>query len=90
MSRIVHDSGRIALRIKPEHKALLARAAALESLDLTGFVVRAAVRAAERAIERSERLELSARDGARVRELLENPPPPPEKLRRAAQALPQP
>jgi uncharacterized protein (DUF1778 family) len=84
MARALTESGRIELRIKPREKALLTRAAALQHEDLTGFILRTVLPAAERIIERTERLELSERDSLRVLELLENPPKPSAKLRRAA------
>jgi uncharacterized protein (DUF1778 family) len=84
MARAPTESGRIELRIKPREKALLSRAAALEHEDLTGFILRTVLPAAERIIERTERLELSERDTLRVLELLESPPKPSAKLRRAA------
>jgi uncharacterized protein (DUF1778 family) len=84
MARAPTESGRIELRIKPREKALLSRAAALEHEDLTGFILRTVLPAAERIIERTERLELSERDSLRVLELLENPPKPSARLRRAA------
>ena len=84
MARALTESGRIELRIKPREKALLSRAAALQHEDLTGFILKTVLPAAERIIERTERLELSERDSLRVLELLENPPKPSAKLRRAA------
>jgi len=84
MARALTESGRIELRIKPREKALLSRAAALQHEDLTGFILKTVLPAAERIIERTERLELSERDSLRVLELLEDPPKPSAKLRRAA------
>jgi uncharacterized protein (DUF1778 family) len=84
MARAPTESGRIELRVKPREKALLSRAAALQHEDLTGFILRTVLPAAERVIERTERVELSERDSLRVLELLENPPKPTAKLRRAA------
>ncbi len=75
---------RIELRASREEKRLLAAAAAYERLDLTTFVMRAALPAAEEIMARHERLTLSARDSARVLELLENPPKPTAALRAAA------
>jgi uncharacterized protein (DUF1778 family) len=80
------ESGRIELRIKPEDKALLTRAAAIERLDLTGFILRTVLPAAEKIIGKAERVELSERDSKRVLDLLENPPAPSAKLLRAAEA----
>jgi uncharacterized protein (DUF1778 family) len=84
MPRAPTESGRIELRIKPREKALLSRAAALQHEDLTGFILKTVLPAAERIIERTEHLKLSERDSLRVLELLENPPKPSAKLRRAA------
>jgi uncharacterized protein (DUF1778 family) len=38
MPRAHSDSGRVELRLRPEDKAVLTRAATLERLDLTGFM----------------------------------------------------
>ena len=89
MPRAIADSGRIELRIDAVAKAKLARAAALQHVDLTAFILRAALPAADTVIERAERIILSERDSRRVLELLENPPPPNAKLRRAAAAFTQ-
>ncbi len=75
---------RIELRASLEEKRVLAAAAAYERLDLTTFVLRAALPAAEEVMARHERITLSARDSARVLELLENPPKPTAALRAAA------
>ncbi len=79
-------SGRIELRATPEEKSLLARAAAYERLDLTSFVMRAALPEARSIVHQAERISLSERDTIRVLDLLENPPKPTEKLIRAARA----
>jgi uncharacterized protein (DUF1778 family) len=84
MARALTESGRIELRIKPDEKALLSRAAALQHEDLTGFILKTVLPAAERIVEQAERLELSERDSLRVLKLLENPPKPSAKLRAAA------
>ena len=87
MPRAISDVGRLELRINPTEKAILARAAALEHTDVTGFVLKTVLPAARAVIERAEHLPLSARDSLRVLELLENPPAPNDRLRRAAAAL---
>lgn len=79
-------SDRIELRATSEEKSLLVRAAAYERLDLTSFVMRAALPAAESIVQHAERISLSERDTKRVLDLLENPPKPTEKLKRAARA----
>jgi len=86
MPRNHADSGRVELRLQPEDKAVLARAAALERLDLTSFILRAALPRAKATIAEAETLKLSERDSLRVLDLLENPPEPPERLVRAAKA----
>ncbi len=85
----VEDNNRISLRIRPEEKAILLRAVALQHTDLTDFVVRHALRAATDIIEEAEHLRLSERDSLRVLDLLENPPPPNARLLAAARALPR-
>lgn len=75
---------RIELRASREEKRVLAAAAAYERLDLTTFVMRAALPAAAEVVARHERILLSARDSARVMELLEHPPKPTPALRAAA------
>ncbi len=75
---------RIELRATREEKRLLAAAAAHERLDLTSFIMRAALPAARAAVEEAERIVLSERDSDRVLALLENPPEPAPALRDAA------
>lgn len=86
MSRTHSDNGRVELRLRPEDKATLTRAASIERLDLTGYILRNVLPQAEAVIEREERQELSERDSSRVLELLDNPPAPPARLVRAAKA----
>jgi uncharacterized protein (DUF1778 family) len=86
MPRAVTDSGRIELRVRPEDKATLTRAAMLKRLDLTGYILRNVLAQAKADIRDAERLKLSERDSLRVLELLENPPPAPRRLVRAAKA----
>jgi uncharacterized protein (DUF1778 family) len=75
---------RIELRATKEEKRLLARAAAHERLDVTGFIMRSVLPAAREAVDRAERIVLSKRDTVRVLELLENPPKPTSALMAAA------
>ena len=84
MPRAIAETGRIELRIDPNAKAKLARAAALEHVDLTAFILRAALPAAQSVIEHAEHIKLSERDSLLVLDVLENPPAPNDKLRRAA------
>ena len=86
MPRTHADSARIELRLRPEDKAALTRAATLERLDLTGFILRTVLPQAAAVIAREEHLQLSEHDSLRVIELLENPPAAPVRLVRAAKA----
>lgn len=87
MPRAIADTGRIEIRIDPVAKATLARAAALEHVDLTAFILRAALPAAVTVIERAEHIKLSERDSLKVLDVLEYPPAPNAKLRAAAKSL---
>ena len=75
---------RIELRATKEEKRLLARAAAHERLDVTGFIMRNVLPAAREIVDRAERIVLGQRDTVRVLELLENPPKPTSALMAAA------
>jgi uncharacterized protein (DUF1778 family) len=77
---------RIELRTSSDEKALLVRAAALERLDLTTFVLRAALPQAKDVVAAAESLQLSERDSLRILELLEKPPSPAPRLIAAAKA----
>ncbi|HUZ13258.1 MAG TPA: DUF1778 domain-containing protein [Caulobacteraceae bacterium] len=77
---------RLELRATKEEKRLLVAAALYERLDLTGFVLRAALPAARDVVARNERIVLSERDTMRVLELLEHPPAPTDALRAAARS----
>ena len=91
MPRIpVNDNSRVALRIRSADKAILMRAAAQANTDITGFILRAALREAHAVIENSERVKLTRRENSSlVLELLENPPVPNANLRKAARNLPK-
>lgn len=83
----VQDNSRMSLRISADQKALLLRAVALNHTDLTDFVLRHALLAAQAAVENAERVRLSGRDSLRILALLEHPPAPNAKLLKAARAL---
>lgn len=85
---VIEDNQRLQLRVTPAVKARLVRAAAIMQTDLTDFVTRTALRAADAVIEEAEVVKVSERDFSRVLELLENPPAPNAKLRAAIAALP--
>lgn len=83
------DSERMNLRLKPEQKSRLVRAAALKHTDLTSFILELVLKEADTVIAQAEQVELSERDSLRVLDLLENPPEPNARLRAAAKALPK-
>lgn len=85
----INDNSRVALRIRTADKGLIMRAVALAQTDMTAFILRTALREAQLVIEEHERVILSQRDSRRVLDLLENPPTPNAKLRKAARALPK-
>jgi len=81
----VDDNKRMNLRVQPDQKATLLRAAALRN----DFVLQQALREARAVIEEAERVALTGRDSLRVLALLEHPPAPNAKLRKAIAALPK-
>jgi uncharacterized protein (DUF1778 family) len=86
MPRALTDNGRVELRLRPEDKATLNRAASIKRLDLTGYILDKMLPQAEADIAEAERLTLSERDSLRVLALLENPPAANDRLVRAARA----
>jgi uncharacterized protein (DUF1778 family) len=88
MPRAAVDNDRLALRIRSADKAVIMRAAALAQTDMTAFILQAVLREAQSVIEEHERIKLSQRDSQLVMDLLENPPRPNTKLRKAARAMP--
>jgi len=76
--------GRLDLRATREEKRVLAAAAAYQQLDVTSFIMRAALQAARAVVDRHRRILLSQRDTERILDLLENPPSPPPALLAAA------
>jgi uncharacterized protein (DUF1778 family) len=85
----VETNDRMSLRITSKDKSLLIRAAALQHVNLTEFVIRNAVSVARKVIDEYERVELTERDSLHVLDLLDNPPAPNDKLLAAAFALPK-
>lgn len=85
----VDNNKRMNLRLRPEQKAQLVRAAAIRNKDLTDFVLQPALREAKMVIEEAERTILSERDSALVLKLLEKPPMANAKLRTAIRSMPK-
>ena len=83
----VEANSRIAMRIRASDKAMIMRAVALEQTNLTDFMLRTALREAQAVIDNHEQVKLTRRDSLSVLDLLENPPTPNAKLRKAARGL---
>jgi uncharacterized protein (DUF1778 family) len=75
---------RIEARISPKQKRLFERAAAIEGVTLTDFVISRMQRAPTSAVEEYTMIELSERNQRTFVEALMNPPEPNEALREAA------
>ncbi len=85
----VKENSRLALRVSPKDKAKLLRAVAISHTDMTDFILRNALRAADEVIDQAERMVLSARDTRVWLDLLDNPPKANARLIAAAKALPE-
>ncbi|MGE0315912.1 MAG: DUF1778 domain-containing protein [Lautropia sp.] len=84
MSSTATLTERFALRLAPEDKARLQRAAAIEKVDLKTFLLRHALSAADQAIESANQITLSIRDSERLLDLLDAEPMPNDRLLAAA------
>lgn len=84
----IETNNRLQIRVTPAVKARIARAAAIQNMDLTQFVTGSAMREADEVIERAESIRVSARDFTRIIDLIENPPAPNANLKRAIASLP--
>jgi len=89
MPRIAIDNERMNLRVRPDAKARLLRAASFRHMDLTNFVMQSALREADAVIADAEKLVVSEREFRRILDLLDNPPPLTDKMRAAVAALPK-
>lgn len=67
-------SERLAVRISPEQRSLLAAASRAEDTTITGFVLRAATRAAEDALADRRRFVLAEPEWAAFLTALDRPP----------------
>ena len=81
-------SERFNIRILPEQKAMIARAAALSNKDMTDFILEKVMPEAQAVIEAAEVVGVPKRDFARILDLLENPPKPNARLKAAIAGLP--
>ncbi|MBZ9773781.1 DUF1778 domain-containing protein [Mesorhizobium sp. CO1-1-8] len=79
---------RYQIRIPPEQKAMISRAAALSHKDMADFILDKVVPEAQAVIEAAEVTKVSSRDFSRILDLLEHPPKPNARLKAAIAALP--
>jgi uncharacterized protein (DUF1778 family) len=77
-------SARLEVRISPEIKALIQKAADLEGRSLTDFVVATVQAAACKVIEQHQILKLSVEDSEAFVNAILNPPKPNNSLKSAA------
>lgn len=82
-ARVEHREVRLDLRIDPERKEFLKRAAAARHQSLTEFVLGSAEREAEAVLREPQIMALSPRASAAFVEALLNPPEPSDALRAA-------
>ncbi len=83
MPRIAQRQGRVSLRLSPQSKQTLERAAAYVDKTLTDFVVDVALRQAEAVVREHEVIALTAEEWRQFQDMLLNPPEPNERLRQA-------
>src|SRR5450631_307107 len=83
MALTTQERGRIAARVPQHVQATLQQAADMLGATLNQFVVQAALNEAQRVIERGRVIHLSGNDAAFLLNLLEKPPAPNARLRRA-------
>jgi len=80
------EDNRMDLRLEPEHKDLIKRAAAYSGESITNFAVSTLVSKARRVVREHETTTLTAADRDRFIALIDNPPKPNQALRRAAKS----
>lgn len=78
------ENARLEARIPIEVYNQVKRAAELQGMTLTGYLVTTLGDSARRTIEESQMIKLAAEDQARFVEALLNPAPPSDALREAA------
>lgn len=83
MPRTAQRQERISLRLNPQSKRKLERAAAYSDKTLTDFVIDVALQKAEAVVREHEIISLTAKEWERFQELLLDPPEPNEKLKKA-------
>jgi len=83
MPRTAQRQERISIRLSPQSKRTLERAAAYTDKTLTDFVVDVAMQRADAVVRDHEVIALEAAEWERFQDLLLNPPEPNEKLLKA-------
>ena len=78
---VIQNNNRFAMRIPPAEKAI-------QNTDLTEFMLRNSLNAADAVIEQAEHITLTEEQTRFWLDLLDNPPTPNAKLLAAAKALP--
>ncbi|HEU0055453.1 MAG TPA: DUF1778 domain-containing protein [Longimicrobium sp.] len=85
ISPVAEEAGaRLSFRVNPALKSLIERAALYSGETVTSYAVSTLADAARRVVREHEMTMLSDRDRDLFLDLLDNPPPPNEALRRAA------
>ncbi|MHB0981606.1 MAG: type II toxin-antitoxin system TacA family antitoxin [Thermoleophilia bacterium] len=79
-TRSGQKTARLEIRLRPEQKELLERAAALQGASLTDFATASLETAAAHVVRRHQTIVLSALDSRAFFEALFNPPQPDKRL----------
>lgn len=83
MPRLAQRQDRVSLRLSPQSKQKLERAAAYLDKTLTDFVMDVALAKAESVVREHESIALTAAEWSRFQDMLLNPPAPNERLQQA-------
>lgn len=75
---------RLEARVTESEKELMIRAAQIQGLTLTDYAVCVLIDASHRVVQEDELIQLSAADRTVFVDALLHPPPPAERLKRAA------
>ncbi|AFY55415.1 hypothetical protein Riv7116_2934 [Rivularia sp. PCC 7116] len=82
-TNVPKSMARLEARVNPEIKALWQKAADLQGVTLTDFVIASVQAAAYKVIEQQQTLKLSTEDAEAFVEAILNPPKPSDALREA-------
>ncbi len=83
MPRIAQRQERISLRVSPQSKHKLERAATYSEKTLTDFVIDVALQKADAIVREYEVIALTAEEWGRFQKILLNPPQPNKRLKKA-------